>query len=85
MEVLKKEEVSTRGRALDDEEYRIMALEWVHSHANIKGKPNTTAADFCSWVNRNLLPKVIEEHSSAPSKITVQTARRLLHKLGSRW
>ena len=76
-----------RGRyarydALDDEEYRDAALEWVRSNAYVKGKPNMIAADFCSWVNSNLLPKVLENHASAPSKISIRTARRWLHKLG---
>ena len=30
-----------------------MALEWVYN-AYVKGKPNMTAEDFCSWVNLNL-------------------------------
>ena len=71
-----------RYDALDDEEYRDMALEWVHNNAYVKGKPNMTAEDFCSWVNLNLLPQVLENHASAPSKITARTARRWLHKLG---
>ena len=71
-----------RYDALDDEEYRDMGLEWIHNHAYVKGKPNMTAEDFCSWVNSNLLPRVLENHASAPSKITVRTARRWLHKLG---
>ena len=62
--------------ALDDEEYRDMALEWVRNNAYVKGKPNMTAADFCAWVNSNLLPKVLENHPSAPSKISIRTARR---------
>ena len=71
-----------RYDALDDEEYRDMALEWVRNNAYVKGKPNMTAEDFCSWVNLNLLPRVLEKHASAPSKITARTARRWLHKLG---
>ena len=59
-----------------------MALEWVRNNACVKGKPNMTAAKFCSWVNCNLLPKVLENHASAFSKISVRTARRWLHKLG---
>ena len=59
-----------------------MALEWVHNNAYVKGKPNMTAEDFCSWVNLNFLPQVLENHASAPSKITARTARRWLHKLG---
>ena len=31
-----------------------MALEWVRNNAYVKGKPNMTAEDFCSWVNLNL-------------------------------
>ena len=68
--------------ALDDEKYRDMALEWVRNNAYVKGKPNMTAADFCAWVNSNLLPKVLENHPSAPSKISIRTARRWLHKFG---
>ena len=68
--------------ALDDEEYRDMCLEWVRNNAYVKGKPNMTAEDFCSWVNVNLLPRVLENHASAPSKITARTARSWLHKLG---
>jgi len=40
------------------------------------------AAGFCTWVNNTLLPKVIEYHPSAPSKISVRTAIRCLHGLG---
>ena len=32
--------------ALDDEEYRDMALEWVHNNAYVKGKRNMTVEDF---------------------------------------
>ena len=39
-----------RPDALDDEEYRDMALEWVCQNSYVKGKPNITAADFWSWV-----------------------------------
>ena len=64
--------------ALDNEEYRDFALQWVGSNAYMKGTPNMTDADFCSWVDSSLLPKV----SSSPSKISVRTARQWLHKLG---
>ena len=59
-----------------------MALEWVHSNVYVKDKPNMTAAAFCSWVNANLLPKVLENHCSAPAKISIRTSRSWLHKLG---
>ena len=72
----------TRYDALDDEEYKDMALEWVRSNAYVKGKPNMTAADFCAWFNSDLLPKVLNNHPSAPSNISIRTARRWLHKLG---
>ena len=71
-----------RHDALDYEEYRDMALEWVRNNAYVKGKPNMTAADFCAWVSSNLLPKVIENHPSAPSKISIRTARHWLYKFG---
>ena len=40
-----------------------------------------TAEDFCSWVNLNLLPPILETNASVPSKITAHTAKRWLHKL----
>ena len=40
-----------------------------------------TAADFCAWVNSDLLPKVLENHPSAPANISIWTAKRWLHKL----
>ena len=69
----------SRNKVLDDEEYRDLALEWVRTHAYIKGKPNMTATDFCTWVNSSLLPKVVEHHPSAPAKISVRTANHWLH------
>ena len=71
-----------RNKVLDDEEYRDLALEWARSHAYVKGKPNMTALDFCTWVNSSLLPKVVEHHPSAPTKISARTACRWLHSLG---
>ena len=71
-----------RSKVLDDEEYRDLALEWVRTHAYVKGKPNMTATDFCTWINSSLLPKVVEHHPSAPTKISVRTASRWLHNLG---
>ena len=71
-----------RNKVLDDEEYRDLALEWARSHAYVKGKPNVTALDFCTWVNSSLLPKVVEHHPSAPTKISARTACRWLHSLG---
>ena len=59
-----------------------MALERVRSNADVKGKPNMTAAGFCARVNSDLLPKVLNNHPSAPSNISIRTARRWLHKLG---
>ena len=40
------------------------------------------ALDFCTWVNSSLLPKVVEHHPSAPTKISARTACRWLHSLG---
>ena len=68
-----------RHDALDDEEYRDLALEWVRSHAYVKGKSNMTAADFSAWINSVLLPKVLENHPDAPCTVS---ASRWLHKLG---
>ena len=58
-----------------------MSLEWVHNNACVNNKSNMTTEDFCSWVNLNLLPRALENHASAPSKITAHTARRWVHKL----
>ena len=71
-----------RSKVLDDKEYRDLALEWVHTHAYVKGKPNMTATYFFTWINTSLLPKVAEHHPSAPTKISVCTASRWLHSLG---
>jgi len=77
-----KRGIHQRHDALDDEEYHDLALEWVRSHAFVKGKPNMTAADFSLWLNSTLLPKVLENHPDAPHTVSVRTARRWLHKLG---
>ena len=53
-----------RNKVIRDEEYRKLALKWSHENAYVKGKPNMTAADFCTWVNNTLLPKVSEHHPS---------------------
>lgn len=71
-----------RNRVINDEEYHDLALKWIHENAYVKGKPNMTAADFCTWVNDTLLPKVSEHHPSVPSKISVRTGVRWLHSLG---
>ena len=68
--------------ALEDEEYKDMALSWVRSHSYKQGESNMTAMDFCTWVNSVLLPMVLEKDSKAPDKITVRTARQWLHWLG---
>ena len=41
---------------LDDEDCRQKAAQLVHSNSSVKGKPNMTAAKFCDWVNKELLP-----------------------------
>ena len=45
---------STQGKyksysVVEDEEYRDLALKWIRENASKKGKPNLTAAAFCSW------------------------------------
>ena len=72
----------TRNKVLDNEEYCDLASEWARSHAYVKGKPNMTALDFRTWVNSSLLPKVVEHHPSAPTKISARTACCWLHSLG---
>ena len=47
--------------ALEDEEYKDMALSWVRSHSYNKGEPNMTTGGFCNWVNTTLLPKNLEK------------------------
>lgn len=35
-----------RYQVMFDEEYHDKALEWVHSHCSVKGKPNMIASNF---------------------------------------
>ena len=58
-----------------DEEYHDRALEWVHSHYSVKGRPNMVASNFSEWINSNLLPIVREHHPNIPGSISVRTAR----------
>lgn len=78
---------STKGKyeryvVIDDEEYRDKAVKWIRENVSVKGKPNMTAVTFCSWLESDLLPLVKEHHPDAPSKVSLPTATRWLHKLG---
>ncbi len=59
----------------ENEELSKMAKKYVQNNASIKGKPNMTTFDFCSWVNSTLEP-------GFPRKISVSTARRWLCAMG---
>ena len=72
----------SRYFAVDDEEYKDIALKWIRENSNVKGKPNLTAAGFCEWLNTELLPLVENHHPEAPKKVSTTTATRWLHKLG---
>jgi len=37
-----------------DEEYCDRALDWVHSHSSVKGKPNMVASDFVSGLTATI-------------------------------
>ena len=67
---------------IEDEEYCDKALKWIRDNASAKGKPNMTAATFCTWLNHDLLPLVRAHHPDAPVHVSVPTATRWLHKLG---
>lgn len=57
------------------------ASAYVREHANVKGDANLTSITFCQWVNEYLLPNSNLE-PGFPRKISVELARRWLHKLG---
>ena len=57
------------------------AKTYVRENANVKGCPNLTTHSFCHWVNDELLPNEILE-PGFPRKVSVETARRWLHKFG---
>ena len=56
------------------------AKSFVRANAALKGKPNMTTADFCKWVNKNLLPNSTLE-PGFPRHISIETGRKWLHNL----
>ena len=72
----------SRYVVVNDEEYRDKILKWIRENASVKGKPNLTAATFCTWLKSDLLPFVKQHHPDAPTEVSVATATRWLHKLG---
>ena len=44
------------GVLWSNEDLNEKAKTFVRANAALKGKPNMTTADFCKWVNKNLLP-----------------------------
>ncbi len=67
---------------LRDEEYRDKALQWIRQNSYSKGKPNMTDHTFCQWVNKFLLPEVVQHHLQVSTQISIRTATRWLHHLG---
>ena len=63
------------------EEVNKKAGDYFRSNANVKGKPNLTVAQFCHWVNNDLLPNETLE-PGFPRKVVVKTARRWMHEIG---
>jgi len=54
---------------------------YVRQNAAAKGRPNLTAYKLCEWINDDLLTSETLE-PGFPRKISVETARNWLHKLG---
>ena len=57
------------------------ASKYVRENAAVKGKSNLTVYSFCEWVNEEQLVNETLE-PGLPRKISVETARHWLHKLG---
>ena len=69
-----------RGVLWHDEKLNKRACSYVCENSNVKGKPNMTSISFCRWVNDELLPNVALE-PRFPRRISLETARKWLHKL----
>ena len=69
-----------RGVLWHNEKLNEHARKYVRENSNVKGKPNMTSVSFCRWVNDELLPNVALE-PGFPRKISLETARKWLHKL----
>ena len=61
-----------------NEDLNKKAKTFVTANAALKGKPNMTTADFCKWVNKNLLPNSTLE-PGFPRNISID---KWLHNLG---
>ena len=70
-----------QGVLWQKEELNETVTDYVRANAVVKGKPNMTAISFCRWVNESLFPNSILE-PGYPRRVSVQTARTWLHKLG---
>ena len=69
------------GILWSSEELNEKATKYVRENANVKGQPNLTAGSFCQWINDHLLPNSNLE-PGFPRKVSVETSRQWLHKLG---
>ena len=69
------------GVLWSSEELNKKASEYVRENANIKGEANLTSITFCQWINDYLLPNSNLE-PGFPRKLSVELARKWLHKLG---
>ncbi|XP_062501393.1 uncharacterized protein LOC134178536 [Corticium candelabrum] len=70
-----------RVSILNDEEFRKHATSWARANACVKGKLNMTVADFCQYVNDQLLPSLTLS-PGFPRRISLETARKVLYDLG---
>ena len=63
------------------EHLNTVASQYIRANVSVKGKANLTVADFCEWVNDQLLPNETLE-PGFPRKISLETARQWMHKMG---
>ena len=69
------------GVLWQSEELNLRVREYFRLNAAVKGTLNLTAAAFCRWVNKSLLPNSTLE-PGFPRKVGVETSCKWLHHLG---
>ena len=55
--------------------------KYIRENADVKGRPNLTARQFCNWVNKVLLPNETLE-PGFPRNTSIETGRKWMHELG---
>ena len=65
-----------------NEDLEWKARKWARMNSFVRGRPNMTIADFCKFVNDDLIPNTPHLLPGFPTSISIAMGCRFLHSMG---